>query len=299
VGALHLAEQFPPTIDLDDITAMNMRFRKSQIDWLEAAEALEGRDEPLREAILRTLERSRAELGASLRGGLVTPARNLRAHHANSVFGTGGPVRGRELPDEPPPARPALVGLIRKLDRDRNVYSLGERGPGELVGELGSLLVHRQDGAVPVWITPEGRLATRRSPLPGKPRPPARAAVRWLMAPLVWRGEPRRARRLAAVLRRAALYTRRAAAAAQADGAPDAYLHASGGEGRLPLWSAVHPITGDQLLTTWRFDAIDMGYDEPALLGHLEARAPVTGRLSNSQPELLWASRFGRRVRVA
>lgn len=299
VGALHLAEQFPQAIDRDEVTAMNLRFRKSQLDWIEAAEALEGRDEPLREAILQTLEQSRADFGGSLRGGLVTPARNFRAHHANSVLSTLGGPRGRVLAEQRPPPVPELAGLIRTLDHDRHVYRLAEPGPGLLVGELGSLLVQAGANSVPLWITPEGRVATQRSPAPGQTRAPTRAVLRWLLAPLLWRGQRGRASRLLAVPRRVALFSRRPAAGSQPAGPPSGYLHASGGEGRLPLWTAVHPITGDQLLSTWRFDAVDMGYDAPTLLGHLEARAPVTGRLSNSQPEILWASRFGQRVRLA
>jgi hypothetical protein len=293
-GALHLAEQFPPEIDHDAIRAMNLRFRKSQVDWIDAADALVGRDEPLREAILETLERSRERFGASLRGGLVTPARNLRAHYANSVLATSGGPRVAIAQTAAP--APELAGLIRTLDGDRHVYRLAKPGPGLLVGELGSLLVDAGD--VPVWITPEGRVVTSEAPPPGRMRPGTGAQLRWVLAPLAWRGG-RGVRRLTAVPRRAALVRRRPVPEERPSGPPSGYLHAREGEGRLPLWLAVHPITGDQLLTTWRYDALDMGYDEPTLLGHLEARAPVTGRLSASHPEILWASRFGQRVRTS
>ena len=80
-------------------------------------------------------------------------------------------------------------------------------------------------------------------------------------------------------------------------GAPVGYLHRDAGGGRVPLLSAIHPITGDQLLTTNRWEATDLGYGEPTLLGHLEPSAPVTGRLGTGRPRLPWASRFGQRVR--
>jgi hypothetical protein len=292
-GALHLAEQFPSQIDHDAITAMNLRFRKSQVDWIDAADALVDRDEPLREAILQTLERSRERFGASLRGGLVTPARNLRAHYANSMLVTAGGPRAT-LPQSAAPA-PELAGLIRTLDGDRHVYRLAAPGPGQFVGELGSLLV--EAGDVPVWISAEGRVATSKAPPPGRMRPGTRSVLRWVLAPLAWRDGG--VRRLTAVPRRAALLRRRPDPEERPSGPPSGYLHAREGEGRLPLWLAVHPITGDQLLTTWHYDALDMGYEEPTLLGHLEARAPVTGRVSTSQPQILWASRFGQRVRMS
>jgi hypothetical protein len=125
--------------------------------------------------------------------------------------------------------------------------------------------------------------------------------VRWVVAPLGWRDSGERpAALLRAALRRAAL----AAAAgpphppAPDGGPPLGWLHRDPGPGRLPLHSALHPLTGDQLLTTDRWEAVDLGYGEPVLLGHLEAAAPVTGRLGViARPLLLVASRFGRRVR--
>jgi hypothetical protein len=65
------------------------------------------------------------------------------------------------------------------------------------------------------------------------------------------------------------------------------------GEGRLPLFAAAHPVTGDQLLSTEREEAGRLGYGEPALLGHLEPAAPMSGRLGSGKPFLPWASRFG------
>jgi hypothetical protein len=67
--------------------------------------------------------------------------------------------------------------------------------------------------------------------------------------------------------------------------------------GRLELHSAVHPVTGDQLLTTNPWEANDLGYGPPELLGHIDAAAPVTGRLGTKRLHLPWASHFGRRFR--
>ena len=75
------------------------------------------------------------------------------------------------------------------------------------------------------------------------------------------------------------------------------YLYTAAGDERLPLLSAIHPVTHDQLLTTNRWEAIDLGYGEPELLGYLEADAPVTGRLGVRRPHTPWAARFGQRIR--
>jgi hypothetical protein len=66
---------------------------------------------------------------------------------------------------------------------------------------------------------------------------------------------------------------------------------------RLPLFSAVHPITGDQLLTTDRLEAADLGYGDAELLGYLDPSAPVTGRLGTERRDVPWGSHLGRRVR--
>jgi hypothetical protein len=81
------------------------------------------------------------------------------------------------------------------------------------------------------------------------------------------------------------------------DGEPVGYLERRPGPGRIALHAAVHPVTGDQLVTTDPYEAIDLGYGEPVMLGYALAAAPVTGRLGTTRPVLEWASRFGQRVR--
>jgi hypothetical protein len=54
---------------------------------------------------------------------------------------------------------------------------------------------------------------------------------------------------------------------------------------------------GDQLLTIRPLAAADMGYVDAVQLGHLVARAPVTGSLGLKRYAVPWASRFGLRVR--
>jgi hypothetical protein len=66
---------------------------------------------------------------------------------------------------------------------------------------------------------------------------------------------------------------------------------------RVALHSAIHPVTGDQLLTCWPAEASDMGYGPPVRLGYLDALAPVTGRLGVDAVPLPWASRLGLHAR--
>jgi hypothetical protein len=134
---------------------------------------------------------------------------------------------------------------------------------------------------------------------PDGPHAGVAQAARWTAAPLTWRDAPGgvRARTGAALRRLTALAGGRPAAPSGPTGPPLGYLHREPGPGRLPLHSAIHPVTGDQLLTTDPWEAVDLGYGDPALLGHLEASAPVTGRLGTIRPHLPLASHFGQRVR--
>jgi len=76
-------------------------------------------------------------------------------------------------------------------------------------------------------------------------------------------------------------------------GEPAGYLEPAPGPGRVALYAATHPVTGDQLLTNDPAEPGDLGYAEPVLLGHLVAEAPVTGALGTARPRIEWASRIG------
>jgi hypothetical protein len=47
-------------------------------------------------------------------------------------------------------------------------------------------------------------------------------------------------------------------------------VYDSPGPGRCPLWSGVHPGSGEQLLALDRSELTDAGYEDPTLLGYLE-----------------------------
>jgi hypothetical protein len=74
---------------------------------------------------------------------------------------------------------------------------------------------------------------------------------------------------------------------------PTGYLLQSRLPRTLPLYGAVHPVTGDVLLSTEAAEARELGYGNPALLGHLAATAPVTGALGPIAVGIPWAWQFG------
>jgi hypothetical protein len=192
--------------------------------------------------------------------------------------------------------RIGLTPLVRSVDlaARRHRVAAGAAPAGTPSMELGSLHDEPQTGSIPVWIV-DDRLVT------GEPQPAAgadrRAALRWAAAPLTWRGDgdaplgPRvraTGRRLVAGLRGPG------AAPAGPEGEPAGYLWQEGDGGRgHELFEAVHPVTGDQLVTPWPLEAADLGYGPARSLGWVATVAPLS-----AQPVAVpWASRFGRSVR--
>jgi hypothetical protein len=203
-------------------------------------------------------------------------------------------------PELPPVARPAygLAGLVRGIDRGarRHVYGVGATPPGEVVGELGAVATDDHEGTMPLVRLPDGRLATpwhHHAPAP----PRATAAVRWTLAPARWRRFGHLGARGRALARRAAIVAAGALRNGRgpADGPRDVVGHVfvDAADGRVPLYSGLHPVTGDQLLTRYRIEALAMGYVDVALLGYLLPVAPVTGTLEWRRQTVPWASRFG------
>ena len=213
----------------------------------------------------------------------------------------------------PTPAKAvgAVIGLVRALDheRGRHVYGLGTAPRGELAGELGALLAFRHEDSVALWVDRLGCVCSEwHSPAPPA-RPGITSAARFIGAPLRWPGDWSPATRLRTALERGAMLraallrgqARKAGAGEPAAGdppAPLAYLHSQPGSGRTALYSAIHPITGDQLLTTSELEAADFGYGPATRLGYLLDQAPVTGRLGIAQrPLVSWVSRLGQVAR--
>jgi hypothetical protein len=221
-------------------------------------------------------------------------------------------------PTFPPHAtRPChgMVGLLRCMDRTarKHVYRIGSACPDEIVGELGGLHLTREPGSIPLWIDESGRVVTEQRLLAIDP-PDVGQLLRWTLAPLGWRGFGHVRGRARAVVRRGlegmrTLQAKQREASAYDDDElhmemfsrmnmqPLGYLYAEAAPGRLELFVAIHPVTGDQLLTHHVLEAADMGYGITMSLGYVVDQAPVTGTLTMRRVSVPWASRFGLEVR--
>jgi hypothetical protein len=296
-GALRAAHQFPDEVDLAAIRERPIRMFQPRADWAALALAVDdGRDPELHAAILEALAHpNRPFPGFTPRED--TP--DFRGRHSALIQAV---VRDRvPWPPPEPFAAPPGLGLVRAVDASagRHVYGVGRVPPGQIVGELGSLPRDAALGIDPLWLTAGGYLVTDAAP-GDPPRPSAAAALRWALAPLAWRdsGEPAAARLRAASRRIASLVGgRRRRRRSTAPVAVVAHLHREDSPRRLPLYSAFHAVTGDQLLATDRWEAVDMGYGSPVLLGYADGVAPISGTLELKRPPVPWASRFGQRVR--
>ncbi len=190
-----------------------------------------------------------------------------------------------------------LAGLVRSVDLDarRHRYGVHRAPPGLVAGELGALFAGPTDDSEPLWIDEQGRVFTASGPI-SNGRPSLRSAVRWTAEPLTWSGFSRFGPKLRAAARRALASAQILLVAPDTPSHPEApagYLLRSETSQTIPLHAAVHPVTGDQLLSTDPSEAERLGYREVALLGHLVARAPVTGTLGPRRPQAPWAARFG------
>jgi hypothetical protein len=157
-----------------------------------------------------------------------------------------------------------------------------------------------EPGSVPVRSTTGGRLLFGE-PAEPHPAPSALAAARYALAPLGWQGVAPAVTRTMSAGRRAVeslrSVGRRPAEPDRSESAVVGYLFGEHAPGRLPLYVADHPVTGDQLLTRSPLEAADMGYGAARVVGHLLPFAPVTGSLASRELAVPWAAKFGTRVR--
>jgi glycosyltransferase involved in cell wall biosynthesis len=208
---------------------------------------------------------------------------------------------------EPYPIRPrppvhidvtyGLVGLVRAVDLQsrRHRYGAGLVPAGLAAGELGALFAEPTGECDPFWVDQAGRVFAAAQPLLDG-RPSLRTALRWTGDPLTWRRFSGPGPKLRASARRALDSARFLALPPPSNGRPrepSGYLLRSPTSQTVPLHAAIHPVTGDQLLSTQPSEAVSLGYHDVVLLGHLVARAPVTGKLGPLRPATPWATRFG------
>jgi hypothetical protein len=196
-------------------------------------------------------------------------------------------------------------GIVRSVDRSkrRHVYGIDRVPDAELVGELGAALDQPPEAGVALWVTADGRLVTDRYE-PGAGRPSMGTVARWILAPLAWRGFATPRTRLRSAVKRALEAPRHIVLPRhppkRPDGPPAGYLYVEARHDQnLPLYSATHPVTRDQLLTTYPLMAADMGYGPAILLGYMSPQSPLTGEISLRRTSIPWASRFGQVVRRA
>jgi hypothetical protein len=299
VGALRLASEFPDEIDLEPFEYLRLRRFRSRLDWAEVYAALpangEGGElrrriaERLREAALTTPTNRAHDAPA-----WADPA-GFRDHRLNAMLSLL--LDGRPYPPADGAVSEPALGLLRLInrERDRHVYAVGAVPDGlELVGELGALHRRPGRGSIPAWVTWDGQLAvegvgeTRPGRLGRRPR--------WVFAPLAWRDIGDLGERVRAVGWRLRRAPRPPIRPEPPLGEPAGYLHRDPGPRRVPLYTARHPVTGDQLLATRPYEANELGYLGTTLAGYLDAEAGATGRLGTGRPYLPWGSRFGQRI---
>jgi glycosyltransferase involved in cell wall biosynthesis len=209
---------------------------------------------------------------------------------------------------EPHPVHPAapphvdasygLVGLVRTVDHAarRHRYGIGAIPAGQLSGELGALFDRPVGDCIPVWSDSDGHLTM--TGLNGSDRRPSAAeVVRWAGEPLTWRGFSTAGPKIRGTARRAYDATRLVLGArngeAHTSGAPSGFLARTAAGRHWALYGAVHPVTGDQLLSTSTSELDAMGYVNSRLLGYLAPSAPVTGVPGVRRVGVPWALRFG------
>jgi glycosyltransferase involved in cell wall biosynthesis len=191
-----------------------------------------------------------------------------------------------------------LRGLVRTVDlaARRHRVAIGSVPPGVGVAELGAVLDRDPGDGVALWTDDLGRLHTRTYVPSRYPLSPMRIA-RWVSAPMTWRD-------LAGPLPLARATARRALAAArvvttshdnvsQEGFSPLGWLTRDDGPDRVAIFSAIQPSTSDQLVTRYRSEAEELGYEAVRHLGYALAIPVLTASLSPSESVVPWATRFG------
>ncbi|MHB2000814.1 MAG: glycosyltransferase [Solirubrobacteraceae bacterium] len=213
------------------------------------------------------------------------------------------PVNPRTVPTSPP-TRTWLRGLLRTVDPEkrRHRVALGTARADEPTWELGALLDRDPGEGVGAWVDDWGRLCTAGY-APARPPFDIRGALRWVGAPASWRGFGTKQARARAVARRTLDSMRHAKAQLSPEAStarqPQAWLMSMPGPERCALFSAMHPVTGDQLVTRDPSEPRELGYGSIQLLGYALALAPVTGTLRRPPLSVPWGSRFGEALTLA
>lgn len=162
----------------------------------------------------------------------------------------------------------AVVSLRRRLDARgwRHSYSAGavDQGPDE--GAVGSLRRYAGPGMVALRLRPDGRLDSELC-APGRASRDPRKIARWISEPLRGARSPfARADGVSSRVRQLALH-HRDRRLAEDGGEILGYLRHENVPGCSTLYSTIHPVTGDQLVTRFPGEATEAGYVMDGILG--------------------------------
>lgn len=294
-GALEQATGFPDVLDLEALAAVDPPHLASVHDYVELRGGAERRgDRELAAAASTVLERTR--MNGMLATQAAMPTRKIEHSKALSALlrpTSSGPDTAGPDVEVGTGFGVGQLGLLRAFDRRarRHVYTTTGCSAETLTAELGALVAKGSGAEIPAWILADGRLVTDRY-LPPDQTPGAWSRARFCLEPLRssdW-----------SLAKRCWLGLRRAldawalplppTARVPPWVAPAGYLFAEPGGDRLPLWSGVHPVVSDQLLTWSSLTIERAGYVGACLLGYLAATAPQTGRLgTHTTPLVPWA----------
>ncbi len=171
----------------------------------------------------------------------------------------------------------AVVSLLRRHNERtwQHRYAVGvagERSDGVAVGSL-----HRHPGPdlIPLRLRSDGRLASELC-TPGRSSRDPRKIGRWIAQPL--RSELSPLTRLRAAAGRAWHFVRhhRSRRLARDEGTVLGYLRRQNTSGTSTLYSTIHPVTGDQLVTRSPQEATSQGYLLDGVLGAIADPPDVT-----------------------
>jgi glycosyltransferase involved in cell wall biosynthesis len=289
---------------LDDAglqTAFRVMARESPVEDPPASAESLGYIETAPFPLLQALHTARVRATGEVT--LVAGTTDLLLNHSDLMEFLGYVEAFPSLPSapvfEPLPARQHPM-LLRGIDGRRHRYGIEASAVGRTVGRLGRLLPSPIDGSIAAIVSDDGTFSTEHyHPRPGQVR--FGAGARWTVAPLAWRGHGPLIPRGRASARRLVQAVGVASGSAGGGTLPSriarttiGYLYPAAGPGLVEIFSAVHPVTADQLLTPFPLEAGDMGYRDITSVGFTRGDTMTVHIDRYSAP---WTSRFGMEAR--
>jgi glycosyltransferase involved in cell wall biosynthesis len=181
----------------------------------------------------------------------------------------------------------AVDSLRRSLDPDRWRHTYFAEDPREQIGGAEVGLIQRCPGPemVALRLRSDGRLVSELC-APGRASRDPRKLGRWLAEPVIFGDSV--ATRAAGAKERLGHLTLRSDARRLADeeGVALGYLRRQNGPGSSTLYSTVHPVTGDQLVTRFPEEAGEQGYVLDGILGSI--LDPIDGGEDGERSPLPW-----------